>query len=62
MRVPQDLQLVIGRKELRYSLKTGYVGNAKTKARFLAGQIQMIFRVLRKGGRALSKFGAVPSL
>jgi hypothetical protein len=55
MRVPQDLQKIVGRTELRYSLKTGSVGIAKDKARFLAGQVQLIFRFLRKGGTAVSK-------
>ena len=53
MKVPIDLQNLVGKKELRYSLKTGYIGIAKTKARFLAGQSQLIFRLLRKGGTAL---------
>lgn len=54
MSVPQDLQRVVGKKELRYSLKTGYLGAARHKARLLAGQVQQIFRYLRKGGTTLS--------
>jgi len=50
MFVPKDLQRYVGKKELRYSLKTGYLGPAKQKARYLAGQVQSIFRILRKGG------------
>ncbi len=46
--VPKDLQPFVGKKELRYSLKTGYIGLAKQKSRFLAGHVQMIFRYLRK--------------
>ena len=38
--VPKDLQAYVGRKELRYSLKTGYLSDAKHKARIIAGQIQ----------------------
>ena len=53
--VPSDLQKFVGKKELRYSLKTGYIGVAKQKSRFLAGQIQLIFRYLRKGGAILSR-------
>ena len=45
----------MGKKELRYSLKTGYIGIAKNKARYLAGQAQLIFRLVKKGGTALSK-------
>ena len=53
--VPKDLQKFVGKKELRYSLKTGYIGVAKQKSRFLAGQLQLIFRYLRKGGAILSR-------
>lgn len=54
MIVSRDLQKVVGKTELRYSLKTGYLSVAKYKARFLAGQVQLIFNYLRKGGSALS--------
>ncbi len=49
MKVPQELQLYFGKKELRYSLKTGYLGDAKFKARYLAGNIQQLFVYLMKG-------------
>jgi integrase len=55
MNVPRDLQPYIGKKELRYSLKTGYLSEARQKARYLAGQVQYLFRFLRKGGALLSK-------
>ena len=55
MNVPKDLQKVVGRKELRYSLETGYLGVAKHKARLIAGQVQLIFKFLRKGNKALEK-------
>ena len=54
MIVPKDLQKAVGKNELRYSLKTGYLGDAKYKARLLAGQVQRIFKYLRKGYFALS--------
>jgi hypothetical protein len=54
MIVPRDLQKVVGKSELRYSLKTGYLSVAKYKARILAGQVQRIFNYLRKGDSALS--------
>lgn len=47
--VPKDLQEFVGRTELRYTLRTGYLGVAKRKSRFLAGQAQFIFQFLRKG-------------
>jgi hypothetical protein len=43
--VPSDLQTLIGKKELRYSLKTGYLSVAKRKARYLAGVYQNFFYV-----------------
>jgi integrase len=55
MFVPKDLQPYIGRKELRYSLRTGYLGVAKHKARLIAGQVQLIFKFLRRGNKALEK-------
>jgi hypothetical protein len=55
MIVPADLQKFVRRKELRYTLKTGYLGVAKQKARFVAGQVQLIFKFLRKGGTLLGK-------
>jgi integrase len=53
--VPKDLQRVVGRRELRYSLKTGYVGVARVKAQIIASQVHQIFRCLRKGGRRLAE-------
>jgi hypothetical protein len=54
MVVPEDLQKLVGKKEMRYSLKTGYLGVAKHKARLLAGQVQFLFEHFRKGGAVLS--------
>jgi len=55
MFVPKDLQPYIGRKELRYSLKTGHLAGPKYKARLMAGQVQSIFKLLRKGTLSLMK-------
>ena len=49
IRVPVDIRHYLGKKELRYSLKTGYLGKAKSKARRLAGMIQQLFEELREG-------------
>lgn len=40
VRIPVDLQPWFGKTELRYSLKTGYLGQAKSRARLLAGIYQ----------------------
>lgn len=49
IRVPQDLRPYIGKTEIRYSLKTGRLREAKPKARLLAGMVQRLFRQLRRG-------------
>jgi integrase len=48
MIVPKDLRKFVGKTELRYTLNTGYIGLAKSKARLLAGQIQEFYRRLRE--------------
>lgn len=55
IRVPTDMQRYVGRKELSYSLKTGYVGIAKHKARLLASLVQQLFRNFKNGDRRLSE-------
>lgn len=49
MNVPRDLQDALKRKELRYSLQTGHLGEAKYQARRIAGFVQWLFRDLREG-------------
>jgi len=48
MIIPKDLQPFFRKKEMRYSLNTGYLGIAKSKARLLAGQTQQAFREIRE--------------
>ena len=55
IRIPSDLDSVIGKKTLRFSLKTGRLGQAKVRARYLAGNIQMLFRALRRRNPQLKK-------
>jgi len=55
IRIPSDLQEIIGRNELRYSLRTGSIGEAKYLARRTAGQVQWIFRRLRKEKQMILK-------
>jgi Domain of unknown function (DUF6538) len=45
--VPKDLQDVVGKRELRYSLKTGCLSEGKSRARLLAGLIQQLFVKIR---------------
>ncbi|WP_319526026.1 site-specific integrase [uncultured Desulfosarcina sp.] len=49
MRVPLDLQPYIGKKELRASLKTGYLADAKSKSMLIAGRMHQLFRRIRGG-------------
>jgi hypothetical protein len=55
MIVPKDLRKFVGKSELRYTLRTGNLRDAKHKAKLLAGQVQLIFKCLRKEHKALSK-------
>ncbi|HDR14572.1 MAG TPA: DUF3258 domain-containing protein [Desulfobacteraceae bacterium] len=52
--VPKDLQRFIGRRELRYSLKTGYLGVARGKAQIISAQIHQVYSFLRKEGAKLA--------
>ena len=45
--VPKDLQNIVGKCELRYSLKTGFLSEGKSRARLLAGLIQQLFFKIR---------------
>ena len=53
--VPLPLRWVVGKRELRYSLKTGAIGVAKRKARFLAGKVQFIFQLLQRGWQGMGE-------
>lgn len=48
LHVPADLQVYISKKELRYSLRTGYLSEAKFKSRFYVAGFQLLFRRLRE--------------
>jgi len=48
LNVPKDLQPYIGKRELRWSLKTGYISVAKHRARILAVQVQNLFQEIRE--------------
>jgi integrase len=52
MRVPFDLQEVVGQREIRYSLQAGFLREAKPKAQRLASFVQQVFYELRyvRGG------------
>jgi integrase len=52
--VPKDLQHLVGRRELRYSLRTGAIGVARVKAQIIAAQVHRIFQCLRSGGRKMN--------
>ena len=48
--VPPDLVVLIGRKEIRYSLRTWSLREAKYRARRMAAHVQTIFRIFRRNG------------
>ena len=47
MRVPHDLKDWFGRKELKFSLRTGYLPQARSKAMILGGRYKQFFRWAR---------------
>ena len=47
MIVPAELRELVGRRELRYSLRTGSLAAARRKARLIAGRIQLLFHRIR---------------
>jgi len=52
IRVPKDInQKFRFKTELRFSLKTNNVTDAKSKARLVAGCVQWVFRNIRNGGQ-----------
>jgi hypothetical protein len=53
IKIPKELHRHFGKKELRYSLKTGYLGLAKSRSRLLAGLTQKLFAHLRGAGYIL---------
>ena len=53
IKVPKDLQKMVGKKELRYSLKTGIVEIANQKSQFLAVRIRSLFNSLGRGDSQL---------
>ena len=46
--IPKDLHSIVGKKEIRYSLKTGYIGKAKTMSFQLAAKVQNLCAELRE--------------
>lgn len=48
--LPKDIIPFIGKREFRYSVHTGTLSLARSRARYLAGQVQMIIRNIRQGG------------
>lgn len=46
---PKDVRKLVNKSELRYSLRTGSISLAKSKARMMAGTLQSIIRSIRNG-------------
>lgn len=55
MIVPKDVQSMVGKTELRYSLRTGYLSVAKTKSRLMAGRVQKLIQELRRDNSRFMK-------
>ena len=61
IRIPDDLRLYFaGKTEIKRSLQTGYLSDAKYKTRLIAGQVQRLFRYFH-GLELTSDILSVPS-
>ena len=47
--VPPDIRPIVGIREIRYSLRTGFLGEAKSRARRMVGFAQEVFEKIRTG-------------
>nr|NJM03416.1 site-specific integrase [Desulfobacula sp.] len=47
-RLPADVKELVSKSELRYSLQTGSIKLARSKARLIAGTVQSIIRIIRR--------------
>ena len=55
LRIPLDLKDIFGKTELRYSLRTNVMSDAKSKARLLAGRVQSLFKKVRSNVMSLNQ-------
>ncbi|BDD89259.1 DUF6538 domain-containing protein [Desulfofustis limnaeus] len=55
LRVPTDLRPVVGKTKFRYSLRTGALRTAKSRARAMAGYVQQLFMTVRSGMSELTQ-------
>jgi hypothetical protein len=55
LRIPRDLQLIVGKTEFRYSLRSGFLKEAKVKAQAIAHYIHGLFEKVRHNMTAFTK-------
>lgn len=55
LRIPKDLQHIVGKTEFRYSLRSGFLGEAKVKAQAIARYILGLFEKVRDNMTAFTK-------
>ena len=55
MRVPKDLQMVVGKRELRYTLNTGSLRQAKAKSKETSRKVKELFKQLKGRGMKLTE-------
>jgi hypothetical protein len=55
LRIPKDLQPVVGKTEFRYSLRSGFFREAKVKAQAIARYVQGLFEKVRQNMTAFTK-------
>lgn len=55
LRIPKDLQHVVGKTEFRYSLRSGFLREAKVKAQAIARYLHGLFEKVRQNMTAFTK-------
>ena len=55
LRIPKDLQRIVGKTEFRYSLRSGFLREAKVRAQAIAHYIHGLFEKVRHNMTAFTK-------
>lgn len=55
LRIPRDLQDIVGKTEFRYSLRSGFLRKAKVKARAIAHYVHELFEKVRLDMKTFTK-------
>ncbi|WP_319544017.1 DUF6538 domain-containing protein [uncultured Pseudodesulfovibrio sp.] len=53
--VPQDLKSVLGKTEIRHSLRTAYLQDSRPKASRVAGELKQLFNFIRQSKKHMDQ-------